>query len=104
MNMDASEIEALGKVIAKELRRAEIEDPLLNTDDVAALINCEPRSVTEHFAHSPTFPKAIHLDTGTGKGKSRPRWRRSAILTWISAHEYESPKAKIGRPRNKVES
>ena len=101
--MDAADIEALGKVIAKELRRVDNEDPLLNTEDVAALINCEPRSVTEHFARSPTFPKAIYLSVAAGK-KARPKWRRSSILQWIARHESPPPTArKPGRPRNQVD-
>jgi predicted DNA-binding transcriptional regulator AlpA len=74
-------------------------DALLDSEDIAALLKCSPRYVTECYVASPGFPKAIRLTIRTGK--SQPRWQRSDVIRWIETHKTTTPRG--GRPRNKVD-
>lgn len=87
------EIADLARQIAARL------DPesLLDAEDVAAILKCSPRYVTEQYAISQGFPKALRL-TGPEGRRSKPRWKRSEIMDWINAHTGGRSK-RGGRPR-----
>lgn len=87
--------------LAREIAFRMAPDALLSVADVAAMLDLDnPRSVTEHMVKLPGFPKAIRWDTTTG-GKSRPRFLRSDITTWINSHRGQVGK-RGGRPRKEV--
>lgn len=83
--------------LAREIAMRMAPDALLDSEDVAAMLKCEPRYVTEEFAKAPGFPKAIRLTKRTGR--SQPRWRRSEVQGWIDSHQNGASK-RGGRPRN----
>lgn len=83
--------------LAREIAMRMAPDALLDSEDVAAMLKCEPRYVTEEFAKSPGFPKAIRLTKRAGR--SQPRWRRSEVQGWIDSHSNGASK-RGGRPRN----
>ena len=84
--------------LAREIATRMAPDALLDSQDVAALLKCSPRYVTESFALAPGFPKAIRL-AGVDGSRSRPRWYRAEIMAWIEAQSY-STRAR-GGPRRK---
>lgn len=86
--------------LAREIAVRLAPDALLDAADVAALIKCQPRYVTEHYAAAPGFPKAIRL-TGPGKTRSQPRWRRAEIMDWVASHANGASR-RGGRPRRVV--
>lgn len=83
--------------LAREIAMRMAPDALLDSEDVAAMIKCEPRYVTEEFAKAPGFPKAYRLTKRSGR--SQPRWKRSEIQSWIDSHKDGATK-RGGRPRN----
>lgn len=83
--------------LAREITARMSPDALLDAADIAALIKCRPRYVTEHFAAAPGFPKAIRL-TGPNGGRSQPRWRRSEVMAWVDSHANGASR-RGGRPR-----
>lgn len=83
--------------LAREIAMRMAPDALLDSEDVAAMLKCEPRYVTEEFAKAPGFPKAIRLTKRTGRGQ--PRWRRSEVQSWIDSHSNGASK-RGGRSRN----
>lgn len=80
--------------LAKHLAGFLCPDALLDAASVAALLKCEPRTVSEHYAKAPGFPKAIRPEGPNGKA-GHPRWIRQEIADWVASHR----KAKAGRPR-----
>lgn len=96
--MHAEEIESLARQIAARMD----PDALLDAEDVAAILKCSPRYVTEQYVLAAGFPKAIRL-TGPEKRRSQPRWRRSEIMAWVDAHR-NGATTRGGRPRNKVDA
>lgn len=95
--MHAEEIEDLARQIAARMD----PDALLDAEDVAAILKCSPRYVTEQYVLATGFPKAIRL-TGPEKRRSQPRWRRSEIMAWVDAHR-NGATTRGGRPRNRVD-
>lgn len=86
------------EILARHIASRMVPDALLDAADVAALLKCQPRYVTETYARQPGFPSAIRL---SGPG-SRPRWQRRDIIAWIETRQTPRPN-KGGRPRNPVE-
>ena len=86
-------IDDLARAIAARLD----QQALMDAADVAALIKCEPRYVTEEYARAPGFPKALRL-RGPDERRSKPRWLRADITAWILAHK-DSRNPAGGRPR-----
>lgn len=72
--------------LARQIAARMSPDALLSPDDVGALLDCSGRYVTSQYALSPGFPKAIRL-TGPDGRRSKPKYRRSAVMTWIEKHE-----------------
>ncbi len=97
----AIDVAALAREIARELAARMDPDALLDAADVGALLGFSARSVTERFVLAPGFPKALRL-TGPGDTRAHPRWKRSAVMAWVDAHENGASK-RGGRPRNRVE-
>lgn len=85
--------------LAREIAVRMAPDALLDSEDVAALLRCTARYVTEQYVLVPGFPKAIRL-TGPEGRRSKPRWQRSAIMEWVEAHK-DGQSMRGGRPRNK---
>ena len=83
--------------LAREIAARMAPDSLLDSEDVGAILKCSARYVTERYALSPGFPKAIRL-TGPDGRRGMPRYRRSAIMEWVAAHD-ESASKRGGRPR-----
>jgi len=88
------------QALAREIAARMAPDALLDADDVAALLKCAPRYVTEQYASAPGFPKALRL-TGPDGRRSQPRWLRAEVVAWIAAHR-DGKSKRGGRPR-KVE-
>jgi predicted DNA-binding transcriptional regulator AlpA len=86
--------------LAREIAARMAPDALLDASDVAALLKVSPRYITEQYALSDGFPRAIRLDGPDGR-KSKPRWRRSDIMRWLDS--YSKPGKRTGRPRNPIE-
>lgn len=86
------DVVALARQIAVRLS----PDALLEREDVAAMLKCEPRYVSEVYVKVKSFPAAYRLETTTGK--SHPRWKRSEIQAWIDQHGIEKKRG-VGRPR-----
>jgi predicted DNA-binding transcriptional regulator AlpA len=97
MNFDGAELDALARAIAARLA----PQALMDAADVAAMIACDARYVTEQYAKAAGFPKAIRL-RGPGDRRSQPRWSREDIVAWIQSHK-ESRNPVGGRPRRKPE-
>lgn len=83
--------------LAREIAARMAPDALLDSEDVGALLKCSARYVTEEYVMSPGFPKAIRL-TGPEGRRSKPKWRRSAVMEWVETHENGATK-RGGRPR-----
>lgn len=90
------EVESLAREIAFRLA----PDALLDATDVAHILGCQPRYVTEHYGKTPGFPGAIRLP-GPNGNKGHPRWIRAEIAEWIRAQRAPDSKMakKPGRPR-----
>lgn len=84
--------------LARELAARVTPDALLDADDVGALLKCEPRTVREHYARAPGFPKALRL-SGPGGSLGHPRWRRQDVVAWVDAH---GDKPRSGRQRKLI--
>ena len=87
------------KELARELAARIAVDALLDALDIAALLKCSSRYVTEGYALTPGFPKPIRL-VGPGGRRSHPRWRRSDVIDWINSHDL-SQRPRVGRPRKR---
>lgn len=46
------------------------------------MISVEPRTVLEHYAPRPDFPKPARIGN-----KGRPRWRADKIVAWMEQWE-----------------
>lgn len=86
--------------LAREIAARMAPDALLDSDDVAALLKCTARYVTEQYVLVPGFPRAIRL-TGPEGRRGKPKWQRSAIMDWVESHK-EGHGARGGRPRNQL--
>lgn len=86
--------------LAREIAARMDPDALWDSKDVASFIKCAPRHVTEELAGTPGFPQAIRLP-GPGGRRGQPRWRRRAILQWVTACE-AGRRHQGGRPRKAV--
>ncbi len=100
--MTPPELESLGGSVdlsdlARQVAAIIAPDALLEASDIGAMLKCTPRYVTEEYARSPGFPKAIRL-TGPNGRSSKPRWRRRDIAQWIDSHVGGKSK-RGGRPR-----
>jgi predicted DNA-binding transcriptional regulator AlpA len=75
------------------------DDPLLNADEVAALLGISRSAwVTYVLRRQPVSnpaPEPDPADVEIDRGHARPRWRRSRVLAW-HAERPGSP----GRPRD----
>jgi predicted DNA-binding transcriptional regulator AlpA len=89
------DITALAREIAARM------DPLalLDADDLAALLKCCSRQVTERYAKYKDFPKPVPLSESAGT-RSRPRWQRQDIAAWIQTRKVGEKKP--GRPRRPI--
>lgn len=96
--MQADTIQELARQIAARMS----PDALLDAEDVAAILKCSARYVTEQYVLATGFPKAIRL-TGPDKRRSKPRWKRIEIMDWVDSHTNGSTK-RGGRPRNPIDS
>ena len=65
------DVEALAREISSQLA----PDGLLDAADIASVLRCSPRYVSEEVARSPGFPKAIRLAGPDGR-RSHARWQR----------------------------
>lgn len=92
--METEKITELARQIAARMG----PDALLDPADVAAILGCRPRYVTEYYALAPGFPRAIRL-TGRNGARSKPKWRRQDIEKWIDDHRRGRPVGG-GRRRN----
>lgn len=92
--MLSSEIQEL----ARELAVRMAPDALLDREDVASLLRCTPRYVSDHYSLAPGFPRAIYLASGPDGRRGLPKWRRSAIMEWIEKQADGKP-ARGGRQR-----
>lgn len=94
--MQADEVQDLAREIAARMA----PDALLDAEDVAAILKCSARYITEQYVLSPGFPQALRL-TGPDGRRSKPRWKRSDIMEWIDAHR-DGRSKRGGRPRKPV--
>lgn len=99
--MSPDDIEAIAQRVAQRLAADHDPTTLMSAERVAALLDVEPRYVTEEFARAPGFPEALRL-TGPGRRRGHPRWVRSEILAWIQSHRRGASK-RGGRPRKTPE-
>lgn len=72
--------------LARQIAARMAPDALLSPDDVGTLLDCTGRYVSSQYALSPGFPKAVRL-TGPDGRRSKPKYRRSAVMAWIDGHE-----------------
>lgn len=93
LRVSPEEIEELARQIAARMA----PDTLLDARDVAAILKCTPRYVTERFIITPGFPRPLRL-TGPNGSRSRPKWQRSEIMAWVDSHKDGRTK-RGGRPR-----
>lgn len=91
--LDRLDIAELARQIAARLA----PDTLLDARDVAAMLKCQPRYVTEQMSRAPGFPRAIRIAGPNGR-RSNPRWQRSDIMEWIESQK--TPPRRVGRPRS----
>lgn len=89
------------QALAREIAARMAPDALLDLEDVAALLKCTSRYVSEHYAKVPGFPPALQLPSSKGR-VSRPRWQRSDIIAWVESHKAGKDRSKGGRPRRAV--
>lgn len=89
------------QVLAREIAFRLDPDSLLDAQDVASMLKCEPRYLLSNYAKVDGFPKAARLPTAAGK-VGHPRWRRKEVQAWIDKQFDGEPKPpKIGRKRKK---
>src|SRR3546814_10768058 len=62
--------------LARQIAARMAPDALLDAEDVAALLKCTSRYVTESYSIAKGFPKALRL-TGPGERRSKPRWKQN---------------------------
>ncbi len=96
MTLAAEEVQDLAREIAMRMA----PDSLLDAKDIGALLKCSAEYVTEHYAKAPGFPQALRL-TGIDGRKSKPRWMRSDVITWVERHK-NGRGTGPGRPRRKT--
>ena len=89
------DVEELARQIAFRLS----PQALLTAEDVAAMLKCSTRYVSEGYMKAPGFPRPLRLMGPNGR-RSQPRWRQQDIANWIACHTDVQPK-RGGRPRNK---
>jgi hypothetical protein len=83
--------------LAREIAVRMAPDSLLDSDDIGAMLKCDARYVTEHYALLAGFPKAIRLPTRSG-GRGHPRWLRADVAAWLRTHIDGNGK-RGGKPR-----
>ena len=88
------DVEALARAISSQLA----PDGLVDAADVASILKCSPRYLTEEVSHSPGFPKAIRFAGPDGR-RSNARWQRRDITEWIEGQRIDQ--GRVGRPRKK---
>lgn len=93
LQMHAEQVQDLAREIAARMA----PDALLDAEDVAAILKCSARYVTEQYTLSPGFPKPLRL-TGPDGRRSKPRWKRSEVMAWVDSHANGAVK-RGGRPR-----
>lgn len=93
MSMAAEEVQDLAREIAMRMA----PDALLDAKDIGAMLKCSAEYVTEHYSKAPGFPQALRL-TGCDGRKSKPRWIRSDVVTWVERHK-NGRGSGSGRPR-----
>lgn len=52
---------------------------------IAAFLKREPQVVRERMACLPTFPKAIRLQTKTGR--AQPLYKATEVIAWTNSHQ-----------------
>lgn len=72
-------------------------DDWINSAEVAHMLQCSVRHVTEYLVTVATFPRPIRPPTA-GKGRGHMRWPRSVIELYKSGL-VERKKSAGGRPR-----
>lgn len=92
------DLNALAKLIAKELLEQSDPDALMDAEDVGARLKRSTRYVLEDYSRTPGFPKAIRL-TGPDGRLGHKQWRRKDITEWINKHA-DHKTTRGGKPRN----
>lgn len=87
-------IDDLARKIASHLRG----DDLWSYSDVAAYLKVKPRTVSEHYALTPGFPKAIRLPNAEGARTGDPRFIAAEVKKWATSHQGGQ---RTGRPRGR---
>lgn len=97
MNLDAANLEALGREIAARLD----EEALWDAKDCGAYFKRSARYFQARYASIKDFPEPIQLPTETG-GKGQPLWPRREVIDWAMTHR-PLQQARPGRPRRRLD-
>ena len=94
-----TELDQLAAAITQRLARPiPLDIDLWSAKEVALFLKVGPRQVTERYALSEEFPKAIRLPSVAGV-RGVPRWRAFEVVAWAERHREGTPMARGGRPR-----
>lgn len=83
------EIELRIRRIESELTRSKvpIEFDLWTAKEIAAYLKRSDAVVRDRITALPSFPQAIRLPSGNGKGKGQPLWEAMDVIRWARAHK-----------------
>jgi hypothetical protein len=83
-------LETLAAAIANHIpRRIPLSVDLWSIAEIAAYLKVSTASVSDRYATSPDFPKAIRLPSG-GPRKGHPRYKAKEVIAWAERHQEKS--------------
>lgn len=88
--------------LARQIAARISPEALLSAEDVGAMLGYPARYIRETIALAPGFPVAIRLRIDADGKRSNPRWRRTDVEEWVTAHLAQR-KLRAGRPRQQTE-
>ena len=72
--------------LARQIAARISPESLLSAEDVGAMLGYPARYIRETIALAPGFPIAIRLRIDADGRRSNPRWRRTDVEEWVTAH------------------
>ena len=76
-------------------------EALSSAGDIGAMLGYPARYIRETIALAPEFPVAIRLRLDSDGKRSNPRWRRTDVEDWVTAHLAQR-RTRAGRPRQQT--
>ena len=87
--------------LARQIAARMSPEALLSAEDVGAMLGYPARYIRETIALAPGFPVAIRLRLDSDGKRSNPRWRRTDVEDWVTAHLAQR-RTRAGRPRQQT--